>query len=156
VIEELLEVIDYSDSDTSDDADLDAPAEASLMAVSAPSAVVQHKRRTMQFQGYIGKQEVLILVDSGSVCSFLSAQMASQIQCPAFPIQAEKFAVADGAQCSVILWLRTCNGGHRVSHSHKICASLIWVALISFWEQTGWKATVPCGSIGGKEDEIFL
>lgn len=45
MIEELLEVIDYSGSDTSTGSDLDVPTVASLMAVSSSSAIVQSKRR---------------------------------------------------------------------------------------------------------------
>ncbi|XP_039794631.1 uncharacterized protein LOC120660271 isoform X2 [Panicum virgatum] len=98
IIEELLEVLDYSDSDISDDTELGSPAEDSLMAVTA----TPQKRRTMQFKGLVGKQEILILVDSGSIYSFLSTQMAAHLHCNSQSIPAEHFSVADGAkvQCT--------------------------------------------------------
>lgn len=98
VIEELLEVIDYSDSDDSDTADLGSSADASLMVVND----TQQKRHTMQFKGLVGKQEILVLVDSDSVYSFLSTQMATHLQCKTHSIPAEQFSVADGGtvQCT--------------------------------------------------------
>jgi hypothetical protein len=39
------------------------------------------RRKTMMFHGSVGKQEVLILLDSGSVATFISDTLASQLQC---------------------------------------------------------------------------
>jgi len=96
IIEELLEVLDHSDGDTSDDGDLCSPVDSSLMALSTASVPTQKKRRTMQLQGFIGKQEVLILVDSGSVSSFISESVVQQQIFSMTPISSEHFVVADG------------------------------------------------------------
>ena len=69
-------------SPTSDDGDLCSPVDSSLMALSTASVSTQKKRRTMQLQGFIGKQEVLILVDSGSVSSFISESVVQQLSHP--------------------------------------------------------------------------
>jgi len=63
IIEELLEVLECSDEAESDD-DITTPLDSSLMVVSPPTVPSPIKRRTMQFRGLIGKQEVLVLVDS--------------------------------------------------------------------------------------------
>ena len=54
----------------------------------------------MQFRGLVGKQEVLILVDSGSEYSFVSADMVANLQCSTDTISAEHFTVADGGHVS--------------------------------------------------------
>jgi hypothetical protein len=95
IIEELLEVLDYSDGESSDEGDLTTPADSSLMSVASPSKAGS-RRRTMQFKGMIGKQEVLLLVDSGSITSFISEEVAKQQQLQVKPIASEQFTVADG------------------------------------------------------------
>lgn len=42
-------------------------------------AVVQPKRRTMRFKGAIGHQDILILLDSGSVGTFITAEVAAHL-----------------------------------------------------------------------------
>ena len=102
IIEELLEVLDYSDEDTSDSEDLTTPETSSLMAVSDPATTIPTKRRTMQLRGMIGKQEVLALVDSGSISSFISSDLVKKQQLAVTAIPSERFTVADGnsIQCT--------------------------------------------------------
>jgi len=100
VIEELLEVIDYTDHSESDSDDISTLAENSLMAVSDDSSSLKKHRRTMQFRGLIGKQEVLILVDSGSEYSFVSEDIVTTLQCSVDTIPTELYTVADGGSVS--------------------------------------------------------
>jgi hypothetical protein len=85
VIEELLDALE----DTGiDNVEVDSEAlEETVMAVGHDSLLDQSKRRTMKLCGNIGKNEVLILVDSGSVASFVSTQLADQLQLHSVPCQ---------------------------------------------------------------------
>ena len=62
-----MEVLDVSDTDSSDSDDLTTPLYSSMMVVSSSVTKATTKRRTMQLRGMIGKQEILVLVDSGSI-----------------------------------------------------------------------------------------
>lgn len=122
IIEELLEVLDCSDDRTSDDELLTSPVDSSLMAV-APTQPVLKKRRTMQFKGLIGKQEVLILVDFGSVASFVSSSVVQQQQLPVTPISQETYSVADGGsvQCGgMVQGLQWLTQGHSFSQHMRV------------------------------------
>jgi len=125
IIEELLEVLDHSDGDTSDDGDLCSPVDSSLMALSTASVPTQKKRRTMQLQGFIGKQEVLILVDSGSVSSFISESVVQQQKLSVTPISSEHFVVADGGSVSysgLVQQLQWWTQGHCFTQDMRVLA----------------------------------
>jgi hypothetical protein len=98
VIEELLDALE----DTRiDNVEVDSEAlEETVMAVGHDSLPDQSKRRTMKLCGNIGKNEVLILVDSGSVASFVSTQLADQLQLYSVPCQQTNFIAADGSPMS--------------------------------------------------------
>ncbi|RLN30751.1 hypothetical protein C2845_PM05G19660 [Panicum miliaceum] len=100
IIEELLEVIDYPEEADSNSEDITTPVGNSLMAVSDDSPSLTKRRRTVQFRGLVGKQEALILVDSGSEYSFVNEAMVAKVQCSMQPIPKEFFTVADGGSIS--------------------------------------------------------
>lgn len=54
------------------------------------------KRRTMSLCAKIGKLQVLILVDSGSVGSFISQQLANQLAVPTSDCEPTRYMAADG------------------------------------------------------------
>ncbi|XP_039778261.1 uncharacterized protein LOC120645545 [Panicum virgatum] len=68
-----------------------------VMAVSTPQTTQTTKRRTMKLQGKIGTQDVLILVDSGSVGTFISDQLASRLELPSQDCSPLSFLAADGS-----------------------------------------------------------
>ncbi|KAG2561578.1 hypothetical protein PVAP13_8KG206203, partial [Panicum virgatum] len=96
VIEELFDAIDHTmepdeiGSDEETDQDV-------VMAVSTPQTTQTTKRRTMKLQGKIGTQDVLILVDSGSVGTFISDQLASRLELPSQDCSPLSFLAADGS-----------------------------------------------------------
>lgn len=55
------------------------------------------KRQTMRFRGFVGKQEILILLDSGSVATFVSEQLVSQCALTTLPCEPMTFTTADGS-----------------------------------------------------------
>jgi hypothetical protein len=62
-----------------------------------PELLATKKRKTVRFQGFIGKQELLILLDSGSTTTFISKEFAAKLyqqeqECP--PL---KYTAANGS-----------------------------------------------------------
>ena len=77
VLEELFDAIDTMD----DAADTDSEEEVepdTVMAVGDP--LTTPKRKTMKLQGMVAGSEVLILVDSCSVATFISQHLATQLK----------------------------------------------------------------------------
>ena len=77
MIEELLdglevEGLDFEDPDPK-------IMEETVMAVGHSEHTDQIRRKTMKLCGNIGKHEVLILVDSGSVASFINTTLAEHL-----------------------------------------------------------------------------
>jgi hypothetical protein len=98
VIEELLDAFeDIGIEDVEPDCEA---LEEIVMAVGHTSTSDHTKRRTMKLCGSIGKNEVLILVDSGSVASFISNQLAERLQLATVPCPPTNFVAADGSPMS--------------------------------------------------------
>jgi hypothetical protein len=77
VIEELWDALEHSDDSDTMSSD-EEPDPETILAV-ATSEQSQVKRRTMRLLGYVEGQEVLILVDSGSVGTFVREQLAHKV-----------------------------------------------------------------------------
>lgn len=78
VIGEPLDAIISSDSDSSQpDSD---ELEEVITAVSHSARSAAQRRRTMKLAGRIGKVEILVLVDSGSVGTFVSNRLVDQLR----------------------------------------------------------------------------
>ncbi|WVZ96404.1 hypothetical protein U9M48_042044, partial [Paspalum notatum var. saurae] len=97
VIEELLEVMDVEDS-------IDLPSEETLdeeeetvMVVDSASVPSSLKRKTMRLHGKIGSRDILVLVDSGSVGTFISASLASQLEYKPQSCVQTQYVAADGS-----------------------------------------------------------
>jgi hypothetical protein len=106
VLDELYAVIAAEDSvDASDPEEVeDTLADeqcCSLSAVSTASKGV----RTLQFQGILRQQAVLILLDSGSTSSFISSQLVSQLSLPVSHSAPVAVRIADGhtMHCSSVV-----------------------------------------------------
>jgi len=95
VIEELLDALEAEDLEDPEP-DPDA-VEETVMVVNNNSSPDQAKRKTMKLCGQIGKKEVLILVDSGSVASFVSTQLVTNLQLQSVPCKPTSFVAADGS-----------------------------------------------------------
>ena len=78
VIEELLDAIDMQGDSMSDSDEEEAEPDC-VLAVSLDTSAVAPKR-TMKLHGMVGDKKVLILVDSGSVATFVSDQLVKQLQ----------------------------------------------------------------------------
>lgn len=95
VIEELLDALEDEGLDSKDpDPEI---MEETVMVVGHSEHIDQIRRKTMKLCGNIGKHDVLILVDSGSVASFISTRLAEHLQLFLVPCQPTMFVVADGS-----------------------------------------------------------
>jgi len=95
VIEELLDALEDegNDLDTVEDCDV----QEVVLAVGHDSNSEIDKRRTMKICARIGKLDALILIDSGSVGTFISDKLASKLSLQSVPCSVAKFLAADGS-----------------------------------------------------------
>lgn len=109
IIEELVEVLQAPLSATSSQ-DGDSTDEE-LMALDSSSPFAKRRRHTIWLQGMIGSQQVLILVDSGSACSFIHPSLVTSLKLPTVPIEPARCTIANGAtiECTKFIPHLTCS-----------------------------------------------
>ena len=96
VLEEILDALDIVDTVDDQDSDEEVTPQQEVLAVMpAPNAQKVH-RQTLKLLGQIGKHKVLILVDSGSIGTFVSEQLVKQLKLPTLSCTASTFRAADG------------------------------------------------------------
>lgn len=127
VIEELLEVLQIqSSADDSDDSSSDSETETpsgAVMVLGKSSLSAASRKKSFQLHGTIGKHHLLILIDSGSVSSFISAELVEKLQCTTKPLPPATFVVANGAkmQCDTYVpQLEWMTQGHTFNHDVKV------------------------------------
>uniref|UniRef100_A0A0A9DEA6 Retrotransposon gag domain-containing protein n=1 Tax=Arundo donax TaxID=35708 RepID=A0A0A9DEA6_ARUDO len=121
IVQELMEnfQLDEGPDYTSSEDEEDTSEEVVLFVKDPPAK--KTRRKTMRFRGYIGKQGVLILIDSGSVGTFISEEVAASMQQQDCELQ--QFTVADGGpmKCSKMIpkmqWLVQ---GHTFSYDARV------------------------------------
>ncbi|XBJ04555.1 hypothetical protein VPH35_023472 [Triticum aestivum] len=100
VLEELITSLDISDDKDDngwpEEHTPDPDEDDHVMKLSVHAACGAQCKKSIQLQGFIGKQEVLILVDSGSSSNFISSKLVDRLQCTTAPFPAAKVTVADG------------------------------------------------------------
>jgi hypothetical protein len=105
VIEELLEVlqIQAQDEDPSDESS--ESGDEAVMLLGKTSLSGKSRKKSFQLHGTIGKHHVLILVDSGSVSSFINSDLVDKLQCRTQALPPSTFVVANGEkmQCSTFI-----------------------------------------------------
>uniref|UniRef100_A0A0A8Y0Z0 Uncharacterized protein n=1 Tax=Arundo donax TaxID=35708 RepID=A0A0A8Y0Z0_ARUDO len=123
IIEELLEILQIDEGPQFDSSDDEEELDEVVLAVQQNPSRPRKKRKTMRFRGFIGKQEVLILVDSCSVGTFISDSMAQKLQYPIPSCEEERYSAADGGHmlCSQIIpQLQWFIQGHTFSQDVKV------------------------------------
>lgn len=95
MIQELMEMFQLEGCPDSDD-DLDASSDEVIMVVAQDQSDTpsKKKRRTIRFRGFIGKQEILILLDLGSVNTFVSSAMVSSLKLQTEPCEQLQFIIS--------------------------------------------------------------
>lgn len=77
MLEELLDALEESDQEFSEKAEEELGD--AVMVVGHSDTATLARRRTLKLLGHVGKTETLILVDSGSVGTFISEGLASRL-----------------------------------------------------------------------------
>jgi predicted amidophosphoribosyltransferase len=123
VLEEFLDVIQPEQSqDVSTDASSDDDDEDMFVLSQCAIEGVQGKK-TIKLSGIVDKQEILILIDSGSSCTFLSQSAATTLQCKITAVPPVSVTVANGQkitsdqQVSDFTWWTQ---GHTFTHSARV------------------------------------
>lgn len=98
VLEELWDAM-QSTSEENENEPATKPEEV-VLAVNRDTP--PSSRRTMKFLAHIGKTQVLVLVDSGSVGTFVSEAMVKKLKLPTLTSNQVQYKAADGG-------LMTCN-----------------------------------------------
>ena len=80
MLEEILDAIEPIDDCTDEDSESTLDSESPLLAISDKPDTKQVTRRTMKLLGSIGKQQVLILVNSGSIGTFVNSALVQKLQ----------------------------------------------------------------------------
>jgi len=122
---EVLQLSTASDNEEEPEPEL---VEETIMAVSTEpgmqsSNAVNSKRQTIRFKGMIGKQEILLLVDSGSVGTFISEQVAANCALPTKDCEPMTFSTADGSpiqSATLVPQLTWLMQGHTFSYDVRI------------------------------------
>lgn len=118
MIEELLDALKHTkdcDSCPSDDEQKNDV----VMAIGDSKSQVTSKR-TMKLQRIIGTQEPLILVDSGSVGSFITENLANQLKYTPQECEAAYFVAADGSPMTCTREFLIYSGPLKNTYSHQM------------------------------------
>jgi hypothetical protein len=108
----------------------------------------KRKNRTLRLQGFIGKQEILILLDSESAGTFISQEMAKQVKQEIKTCEALHFTAADGTimpSDQYIPQLQWHVQGHTFAYDTRILPIKCYDMILG---QTGLRTTVLCEFIG--------
>ncbi|WVZ69199.1 hypothetical protein U9M48_018023 [Paspalum notatum var. saurae] len=124
----IQEIVDAFQLETQSESDSDAPLDESEEVIMSVQEVVSpsplpKKRHTMRFKGFLGKQEILILLDSGSACTFVSSQLVQLTQLPTVPAEQLNFSTADGSLMqsdSVVPSMQWFVQGHTFSYTTRV------------------------------------
>lgn len=84
VVEELLDALEFASQDYEDSVEPTVD-DLTVLAVQSLVSAVQSKRQTLKLLAQIGKQQVLILVDSGNIGTFVSDNLVQTLQLPTEP-----------------------------------------------------------------------
>lgn len=95
MIEEILDALEVIVE--SDEALEPKELEATVLVVGHSDTQKSSRCRTLRLSGQIGKVGVLLLVDSGNVGTFISAQLADKLQLPLTPCNPTQFMTANGS-----------------------------------------------------------
>lgn len=111
VLDELLDTLQLPGTSASTPLTAsDSESDTDLMSISEDAIQGTSKRKTIKLQGLVGKQSVLVLIDSGSSHNYISDQLVLALNLVTSPVQATSVHLADG----------------KPMQSNKIVNNLMW------------------------------
>lgn len=124
VLEELWDALELLAVDDSVEVQSDSlTAEDSVCALQLPENPRSNRQQTLKLLTRIGKHQVLILVDSGSVGTFVSDELVQSLKLHTEECQAATFKATDGGQlpCSQrVPALQWCVQGHKFKSDARV------------------------------------
>jgi hypothetical protein len=102
VVEEMMELLQQQGTPDSN-SDLESQeSDIELLSLSAYATEGTQGKKTIRLHGLLKKQEILILVDSGSSATFISNSVVTALHLPTTPILEATVKQADGSllQCN--------------------------------------------------------
>lgn len=83
--------------------------------------------------GKIPDKQLVILVDSGSTCSFMDAKVATKLKLSLLEVPEMTVTIADGRKL-IFMSIQDLHGGFNTTSSHLISKFWRWRVLILYWE----------------------
>jgi len=121
VLEELLDMLEPTDDNSDTASDEENNSETPVLAIDTKAPLL--RRKTMRLLGKIGKQQILILVDSGSIGTFVSTSLVQKLKLPVTDCAESIFKSANGGLmvCNTMVpELRWMVQGHTFCSSAKV------------------------------------
>lgn len=116
ILEEFIDLLQLEQtSDNGGDDNPDSDSDESLLCLSVAAATGGQHKKTMKILGSINNQKVLILLDSGSSSSFISSNLAHQLNLPVHDTSEDTVVIADGTKMksnTMVKGLRWWTQGH--------------------------------------------
>lgn len=97
VLEEVLDAIEMETNDTIPDTEIQ---DETILALKDENTVNPVRRKTFRLLATIGKQQVFVLVDLGSVGTFVSEHLVQQLKMPVTDCPPAHYKAADGGTLS--------------------------------------------------------
>lgn len=130
VLEELWDVLELHSTEDSEDIQSELlTATDSVMAVQTSDQHRHTRRQTLKLLAQIGSQQVLVLVDSGSIGTFVSDRLVDVLKLPVDQCQPAQFKAADGGQ---LLCSQQVTGLNWKVQGHTFTSGHIKVSM-NFW-----------------------
>lgn len=98
VLEEVINVMKPADSDADSKDDSSSKDEEVEQVFSLSSAAIEgiQGRKTIRMHGMVNNHDILILLDSGSSCTFISTKTVDMLRCPVTAVTPVSVTVANG------------------------------------------------------------
>lgn len=96
IIEELLDVFQLQEDSKSEEGDAESSDEELVLSECAAAGTMG--RKTIKFHGLIQKQQLLILVDSGSSSNFLAEHVVTKLGLQCQQVEGTQVTIADGGK----------------------------------------------------------
>jgi hypothetical protein len=120
VIQEVMEILQADSSSDCEIGDSEPDnIEDCLLSVqdSSDTPATVKRRKTMRFHGTTGKQDILILLDSGSADTFISEHVAQHFKSTLQACAELQFSTADGSPMVSNTHILSSSGVSRDTHS---------------------------------------
>lgn len=125
VLEEVMEAVqpDTTTEEVSDTTTEDSSDEEQVFALSNFVAAEVQGKKTIKLTGLVNNQQILIIIDSGSSCTFISEKAVDTLRLAVTKVPSVSVTVANGdtvcsdAQVSDFTWW---SQGHTFTHSARV------------------------------------